>query len=114
MTTVALVVAGISLICSGVSVVAVLVLLGRKEFAYATKADLERLADEVTYKSQRTSCAWHLGARPGLQGCPPMTTPGPRDGTSGAMLLCVRITRATRNVRPSLYTLRESSPCGES
>jgi hypothetical protein len=50
MTTVALVVAGISLICSGVSVVAVLVLLGRKEFAYATKADLERLADEVTYK----------------------------------------------------------------
>ena len=50
MTTVALVVAGISLICSGVSIVAVLVLLGRKEFAYATKADLELLAGELRYK----------------------------------------------------------------
>lgn len=42
MITTALIVAGLALLCSGISLVAVLVLLGRKDFAYATKADLER------------------------------------------------------------------------
>lgn len=50
MITVALIVSAVAMLCSGSCLVAVLALLGRKDFAYATKADLERLANELSYK----------------------------------------------------------------
>lgn len=41
MITAALIVSAVAMLCSGTCLVAVLALLGRKDFAYATKADLE-------------------------------------------------------------------------
>lgn len=42
MITVALIVSAVAMLCSGSCLVAILVLLGRKDFAYATKADLDK------------------------------------------------------------------------
>lgn len=56
--TLAIIMSGLALLISGITCTAVLVLLGRKEFHYATRGDLIKMDLQIADISRRQSQLW--------------------------------------------------------